>query len=100
MTYPVDNLPPIHPGEILADELAALELSATKFAAHIGVSTPTVSEILRGRRDISARMALRLAKAFGTTEQYWLNLQSNYDAKIERQDMAGEIEAIAPLVAA
>ena len=59
-----------------------------------------IGKILRGRRDISARMALRLAKAFGTTEQYWLNLQTNYDAKIERQDMAGEIDAIAPLVAA
>src|SRR5437763_4700602 len=100
MAYPVDNLRPVHPGEILADELEALGLSATRFAAHVSVPTNAITEILRGRRSISAAMAMRLGKAFGTGERYWMNLQSNYDAKIAREELAGKIDAIAPLNAA
>jgi len=100
MAYPIDNLPPIHPGELLADELEALGLSATRFAAHIGVPTNAVTAILNGDRSISAKMAIRLGKAFGTGERYWMNLQSNYDAKVARAELAGKIDAIKPLIAA
>jgi addiction module HigA family antidote len=98
--HATDNLPPVHPGEILADELEALDLSARKFAAHIGVPTNAITGIINGDRGISAEMALRLGRAFATGERYWMNLQSNYEAKLAREKMAGKIEAIRPLVAA
>jgi antitoxin HigA-1 len=98
MAYPaIDNLPPVHPGEILDDELAALKLSARKFAAHIDVPPNAVTEILNGNRGISAEMALRLARALGTSEQYWMNLQSHYEVKRARAKLAGKVEAISLL---
>ena len=101
MAYPaVDGLPPIHPGEFLGDELAALGLSARKFAEHIGVPANAITSILNGDRGISAAMALRLAKAFGTTVQYWLNLQDIYETKRAREEIRDKLDAIAPLVAA
>jgi addiction module HigA family antidote len=96
----IDNLPAAHPGEILADDLEALGLSARKFAAHIGVPPNAVTGILNGERGISAEMALRLGRAFGTSERYWMNLQSHYEAKLAREKLAGKIEAIQPLVTA
>jgi antitoxin HigA-1 len=99
MTYPaVDNLAPVHPGEILREELDALGLSARKFAAHIGVPPNAVTGILNGRRGVSAEMALRLGRAFGTSEAYWMNLQSLYEAKKARATTS--VEAIKPLVEA
>jgi addiction module HigA family antidote len=99
MAYQVkDNLPAIHPGEILGDELAALGLSARKFAAHIGVPPNAITEILNGDRKITAEMAMRLGQVFQTGEQYWLNLQSHYDAKIARTSMGEKIKDIVPLV--
>lgn len=95
-----DNLPAIHPGEILADELAALGMSARKFASHIGVPANAVTEIINGDRRITAEMAVRLAKAFGTTDHYWLNLQTYHDAKIARITMQDKLAAIPRLVAA
>ena len=81
MTFPaIDNLPPIHPGEILRDDLEALGLSARRFAEHIGVPPNAVTEILRGERRVTAPMALRFAKAFGTDPRYWTNLQSLYES--------------------
>ncbi|MGO8867559.1 MAG: HigA family addiction module antitoxin [Alphaproteobacteria bacterium] len=77
----VDGLPPTHPGEILREELAELELSANAFAAKIKVPTNRVTEILAGRRSVSAETALRLARFFGTSAQFWMNLQANYDLK-------------------
>src|SRR6266852_1374221 len=95
-----DNLPAVHPGEILADELQALGLSARKFAAHIDVPPNAVTAIMHGDRSITAEMAMRLGKAFGTGERYWMNLQSYYDGKVARAKMADKIKDIAPLVAA
>ncbi len=97
MTYPAtDNLPAVHPGEILRDELEALGLSARKFAAHIEVSPNAVTAILNGEGGISAEMALRLAHAFGTSEQYWLNLQNLYATK--RARATTNVERISRLV--
>jgi addiction module HigA family antidote len=95
-----DNLPAVHPGEILADELEALKFSARKFADHIGVPPNAVTTIINGERGISAEMALRLGHVFGTGERYWMNLQSRYEAKLARAKMAKKIAAIRPLVAA
>jgi addiction module HigA family antidote len=97
MPYPaIDNLPPVHPGEMLRDELEALRLSARKFADHIGVAPNAVTVILNGDRGISAEMALRLGRVFGTSEQYWMNLQSLYEAKKARATT--NVEAITRLV--
>jgi addiction module HigA family antidote len=81
MAYPVDNLPPIHPGSFLRDELEALRVSARKFTDHIHVPHNAVTGIMNGERSISAQMAIRLGQAFGTTPQYWMNLQSIYDLR-------------------
>ena len=95
MAHPIDNLPPIHPGSFLRDELAALGLSARKFAEHIHVPHNAVTGIMNGERSISAAMAIRLGQAFGTTPQYWMNLQAFYDLKRARAEMPAEALRIA-----
>jgi antitoxin HigA-1 len=90
MPSPTDNLPPIHPGNFLRDELETLELSARKFAEHIHVPHNAVTGIMNGERSISAQMAIRLGQAFGTTPQYWLNLQTIYDLKRARAEMPAD----------
>jgi len=67
--------PPIHPGEILADELAELKISASELAREIHVPPNRISQILAGKRAITAETALRLGKWFGTGPHIWLNLQ-------------------------
>lgn len=98
MSHPaVDNLPPIHPGEMLRDDLEALGLSARRFAEHIGVPPNAITEILKGERRITAPMALRLGKAFGTDPRYWTNLQGIYETKVARAEIGEAIDAIEPL---
>ena len=99
MTHPTDNLPPIHPGVFLRDELEALNVSARKFAANIHVPHNTVTGIMNGQRSVSAQMAIRLGQAFGTTAQYWLNLQTIHDLKHARGEMPPEALAIQPFAA-
>jgi antitoxin HigA-1 len=77
-----DGLPPLHPGKILGEELAELGLSANAFAAKIKVPTNRITEILAGRRSITAETALRLGRFFGTSAQFWMNLQTSYDLKL------------------
>jgi addiction module HigA family antidote len=85
----------------LKDELEALGLSARKFAAHIGVPPNAITEILNGDRGVTAEMALRLGAAFNLPDgRFWMNLQSNYDAKLAREKMRDKIAAIEPLVTA
>lgn len=103
MTSPIDGLPPIHPGRFLRDELEALGLSARKFAAHIGVPHNAITGIMNGERSVSAAMAIRLGHAFGTSAQYWLNLQTIYDLKQAQAQMPAEalqVEPFAPVRAA
>lgn len=98
MTYPaIDNLPPVHPGEILRDELEALSMSARKFADHIRVPPNAVTAILNGQRGITAQMALRLGQAFGTGAGYWMRLQDAYEEKCARVELAGVLEGIGML---
>jgi addiction module HigA family antidote len=97
---PPDKLPAIHPGEFLRDDLAALKMSATKFARHIGVPPNAVTAILNGERGISAAMALRLGKAIGTTPQYWLNLQNIYETKRAEAEFGEQILGIEQLTSA
>jgi addiction module HigA family antidote len=100
MSYPTDGLPPIHPGAFLRDELAALGLSARKFAEHIHVPHNAVTGVMNGERSISAQMAIRLGQAFGTSPQYWQNLQAIYDLKRARAEMPDEALRIAQYSAA
>ena len=99
MAYPTDNLPPIHPGSFLRDELEALGLSARKFAAHIHVPHNAVTGIMNGDRSVTAQMAIRLGQAFNTTPQYWQNLQAIYDLKRARAEMPDDALAIAAVAA-
>lgn len=89
MNAPINQMPPIHPGEILGDELHELDLSARAFATAIDVPHNRVAAILRGERSITADTAIRLGQYFGTTAKFWLNLQQTYDLKrvdLERGD--------------
>lgn len=94
MPQPIDRLPPIHPGSFLRDELEALGLSARKFAEHIHVPHNAVTGIMNGERAVSAQMAIRLARAFGTSAQYWMNLQTIYDLKQAEAEMPAEARHI------
>lgn len=73
----------IHPGEILRDELDALGLSANQFAMKLHVPANRITSILNGKRAITPETALRLSKLFGTTAEFWINLQTAYDLKRE-----------------
>lgn len=72
---------PVHPGEILRDELEALGLSATALARELDVPVNRITAILHGQRGVTANTASRLARYFGTTPQAWLNLQENYELR-------------------
>lgn len=88
----------VHPGEVLAEEfLTPLGVSAYRLAKEIGVPATRVSEILHGRRAITADTALRLAKYFGTSAKFWLGLQEDYDLEEESLAKAKELKAIVPL---
>jgi len=87
----------IHPGEILREEyLKPLSLSATALAKELHVSVPTVNDIVRGRRAITADMAVRLARFFRTTEQFWLNLQDAYEVSRAKERLADTLKEIKP----
>jgi antitoxin HigA-1 len=75
----------IHPGEHLAEELSALEMSAAALARQLKVPTNRITEILNGQRAISGDTALRLAHFFGTSAQFWFNLQALYELRIAEQ---------------
>jgi len=73
------HLTPVYPGEVLQDELEEIGLTQTALAKHIGVLPKTINEICRGKRGISAEMAMKLSKALGGSPQFWLNLQNNWE---------------------
>jgi addiction module HigA family antidote len=85
--------PPIHPGEILAEEfLAPLGISQYRIAKDISVPARRINEIVHGLRGISANTALRLARYFGTSEKFWMNLQAHYDLEVERDRLRGRLK--------
>lgn len=87
------RLPPIHPGEILLEEfLAPLTISQYRLAKDVSVPPRRINEIVHGKRRISADTALRLAKYFGTTERFWLNLQTQYDLDIEHDRLGDRLD--------
>ena len=92
---------PIHPGEILAEEyLKPLGVTQHRLAVAIGVPPRRINEIVHGKRRITADSALRLARFFGTSERFWLNLQSRYDLEMQRDKLADSLDRILPLASA
>jgi addiction module HigA family antidote len=89
----------IHPGEHLAEELDALEMSAAELARKIDVPTNRVTQILNGTRAITADTALRLSHFFGTSPQFWLNLQNLYELRIAQQRAGKSIKELPRLKA-
>jgi len=87
------KLPPIHPGEILLrDFLDPLGISQYRLAKDISVPPRRINEIVHGERAITADTALRLARYFGTSERFWLNLQSRYDLETEKDRLGKRLE--------
>ncbi len=82
---------PIHPGEILAEELDELGFSANVFAGKLNIPTNRITMILHGQRAITADTALRLARYFGTSAEFWMNLQMAYDLKIAMRKVGKKI---------
>ncbi len=85
---------PIHPGEILADELQEIGISAAEFARTLEVPPNRISQIIAGRRAVSADTALRLARYFGTTPDLWMNLQKTYELDLARRHLSKTIRHI------
>ena len=84
---------PIHPGEILLEEfLEPMGISQYRIAKDVGVPARRINEIVHGNRAISADTALRLAKYFGTSELFWLNLQTRYDLEVEKDRLGDRLE--------
>jgi len=89
------RLRPVHPGDILThDFMEPLGLSSHELAKTLRVSVRTVNGILRRRREVTAEMALRLSRYFGTTARLWQNLQSTYDLEIAHQKIGKKVERI------
>lgn len=87
----------IHPGEILREEfLQPLKMKPAQLAKELRVSAPTVNEIVRERRAISAEMAVLLARFFDTSDQFWLNLQASYDVSKAKIDLRKRLKTIKP----
>jgi len=81
----MDKLPNIHPGEILKEEfLEPMEISAYRLSKEIGIPQTRISQIIKGKRRITADTALRLSAFFGNTPKFWLGLQDDYDLEVER----------------
>ena len=83
--------PVVHPGRLLKRELAARELSANRLSLDLGVSSGRITDILNGRRAITADTALRLGRYFGNSAQFWLDLQSQYEIALVEREKGAEI---------
>lgn len=95
MSNKTNHITPIHPGLVLQDELEEIGISQTALAKHIKVLPKTVNEICRGKRGISAEMAVKLSSALGASPQFWLNLQNNWELSLVKQPKTARIVPIA-----
>src|SRR5258707_13520652 len=91
------TIPAIHPGKHLAEELRELRMSAAELARQLDVPTNRVTEILNGRRAITGDTALRLAHFFGTSAEFWLNLQSLYELRVAQRKAGKSIKELPTL---
>ena len=96
----MNNMRPIHPGEILKEEfLEPLDMSVNALAIALRVPAPRINDVVRQKRAVSIDTALRLARYFDTTAQFWLNLQTSYDLKIAQKNIEIIENEILPLQA-
>ena len=87
------RLPPVHPGEILRDEfLRPMELSVYRLARALKISRPRLNDVVRGRRRVTTDTALRLGRYFGTTPEFWINLQTRHDLDLAERTVRTRIE--------
>ena len=87
------KLPPIHPGEILSEEfLKPIGMSMNKLADELHVPANRITQIVEGRRSITGETALRLARYFGTSAEFWLGMQKDYDLQVARDEFEAEVE--------
>ena len=90
---PTKKLAPVHPGEILLEEfLEPMGISQYRLAKDISVSPRRINEIVHGKRAITADTALRLSRYFGTSERFWLNLQTGFDLEVERDRLGDRLD--------
>ena len=88
-----NKIPPLHPGEVLFEEfLKPLDISQNKLGQCLGVSPRRINEIIHGKRSVTADTALRLARHFGNSPQFWLGLQMDYDLDVETDRLFARIE--------
>lgn len=92
------KLAPIHPGEVLQEDfLGPLEVTQNRVAIAIGVPPRRINEIVHGKRRVTADTALRLGRYFGTSAQFWINLQTRFDLETERDSLGTTLDEIRPL---
>ncbi|MCC7098928.1 MAG: HigA family addiction module antidote protein [Rubrivivax sp.] len=100
MDAPTNGMRPIHPGEVLREEfLLPMGLSAHALAMALHVPAPRINDIVRERRAVTADTAMRLARALGTSAEFWMGLQADYEMARVREALAVDLAAIKPLVA-
>src|ERR1019366_1133878 len=87
-------LPPIHPGEILSEELAELQITPTELARQLRVPHNRITQIIQGKRAVTGDTALRLGHWFGTSAAFWMNLQSLYDVRLAEQESGQEVATL------
>lgn len=98
---PHNGMRPIHPGEVLREEfLSPLNLAPSRLATLIDVPANRMTELVAERRNVTADTALRLARVFGTTPEFWMNLQAAYDLRLAELEAGRAIEKIVPIAAA
>lgn len=96
-TINTDLVVPIHPGEILLEDfIVGFGITQNKLAVAIGVPPRRINEIVHDKRGITVDTAIRLARYFGTSEEFWMNLQSNYELRLRRRALGDEVAAITP----
>ncbi|NIP73084.1 MAG: HigA family addiction module antidote protein [Gammaproteobacteria bacterium] len=86
------RIEPVHPGDHLAEYLEELGVSQYRLAKDIGVPPRRINEIVKGTRAVTADTALRLARYFGTSPQFWMNLQTNYDLEVARESLSDRLD--------
>lgn len=97
-TTETGRIEPIHPGEILMEDfIEGFGITQNRLAVSIGVPPRRINEIVHGKRGITADTAIRLARFFGTSEEFWMNLQSNYELRLERRSLRETVAGITPL---
>jgi addiction module HigA family antidote len=96
-----ERITPIHPGEILQEDfLTPMNISAYRLAKETYMDQTRVSEILKGKRSVTIDTALRLSKFFGTTSEFWVNIQTQYDKETKEEEIAEELRKIHPITKA